>query len=84
MLETDLLTGEVNTYGTITHEMCWHLVLSARDSTNDYVAVFEALLQPPTLHIANLMLLLLESGASAELLDVFDVDTVDFCAVIGK
>lgn len=64
--------------------MRWYLELVSRNTADDNITERETLLYSPPVHGLNFMLLLLKPGASAELLDVIDIDTVHFGAVVGE
>lgn len=61
-----------------------YLEVVARHTADDNLTQRQAFLQRPSLQFTRFVLLLLEPGATAELLYAGDVDAIDLCAVIGE
>lgn len=81
---THLLTREVDTHGTLTEQAGVKLVLITRNTRDDNIAKRCNVLQRSTLHLMDLMTVLLTSLATSKLLHPGDIDTVHTGAIIGQ
>jgi hypothetical protein len=83
-VESYLFAREVDAHGSLTDQVCGHLVLVAGNAGDDDVADGQALLETPAFHVGNVVLLLLQAATTAEVLHAGHVDGVDLCTIVGE
>jgi len=81
---THLLTRKVDTHSTLTEQAGVKLVLITRNTRDNNIAKRCNVLQRSTLHLMDLMTVLLTSLATSKLLHPGDIDTVHTGAIIGQ
>lgn len=79
-----LFAREVDAHGALTDQVRGNLVLVAGNTGDDNIADGQALLETPAFHVGHVVLLLLQSAATAEVLHAGHIDGVDLCAVVGE
>lgn len=78
------LAREVDAHSAVLQQVCWNLILLSRNTTDDHIALGEAVLELPTRLLNNIVLLLPDALTTSELLHVGNVYAVYGRTVVGE